>query len=203
MIMRKTMVVIALAAAVVAWSPPGRAQTFIDKGTVTLSLERVFGAHWMHTDINPPRRENRDVVVFGFGWYRSETAYHNPRAGVDVFVIDHLSLGGSVGVYGWGADGHRSGMIFEPRVGYGLLLGRSVGFWPRGGFTFFSEQESGGGPSYTQFAFSAEAPFVFLPQQSWAILFGPTLDVGLAGNVGNSNFHQHSMGLALGMMGVL
>jgi hypothetical protein len=196
--MRKAMVAMAAAAALMAVSSAGKAQTFGDKGTVTLSLERAFGFHWVGTDIEG--RPHDDMVAFGFGWYRSETAYHNPRAGVDGFIIDHLSLGGTVGIYGWGADRDRTGFIVSPRVGYGAMLGKSVGIWPRGGFTFFSED---GGPNYSQFALSGECMFAFFPQASWAVILGPTLDVGLFGEVGARDFHQHSVGLAVGMMGIL
>jgi hypothetical protein len=195
------MVAMAAAAALMAWSQAGKAQTFSDQGSVTLSLERAFGLHWVGTDFDRGQNNHDDVVVFGFGWYRSETAYHNPRAGVDGFVIDHLSLGGTVGIYGWGADRDRTGFIVSPRVGYGALLGKSVGIWPRGGLTFFSEDN--GGPNYTQFAFSGECMFAFFPQSSWAVLLGPTLDLGLFGEYGNTDFHQHSVGLAVGMMGIL
>jgi len=200
--MRKAMVAMAAAAALMAFSSAGKAQTFGDKGTVTLSLERAFGFHWMGTDFDRPGNNHRDLIVFGFGWYRSETAYHNPRAGVDGFVIDHLSLGGTVGIYGWGGDSDRTGFIISPRVGYGAMLGKSVGIWPRGGFTFFSE-EADGGPNYNQFALSGECMFAFFPQSSWSIILGPTMDFGLFGNVGNTHWHQHSVGLAVGMMGIL
>jgi hypothetical protein len=198
--MRKAMVAMAAGAALMAWSQAGEAQTFGDQGTVTLSLERAFGFHWVGTDIE--RQRHSDLIVFGFGWYRSETAYHNPRAGVDGFIIDHLSLGGTVGIYGWGADGNRVGFLISPRVGYGAMLGKSVGIWPRGGFTFFSEDENHG-RNYNQFAISGECMFAFFPQSSWSILVGPTMDLGLFGRAGNDDFHQHSVGLAVGMMGVL
>ncbi len=200
--MPRAILAVIVAAAVVAWSPAGHAQAFSDHGNVTLSIERAFGLHWEGTDYahRGPGHDDNDKVVFGFGWYRSETAYNNPRAGVDVFVIDHLSIGGTLGIYGWGGDADQVGMILSPRVGYGAMLGKSVGIWPRGGVTFFSE---GDGAHFWQFALSAECPFAFFPQSSWAILLGPTMDLGLVGKHGDTGVHQHSVGLAVGIMGVL
>jgi hypothetical protein len=201
--MRKATILTAVFAALATWCPRAHAQTFGEQGLVTLSLERVFGLHWMHTSIDRPAPDGdyrRDVTVFGLGWYRSETAYHNPRAGVDFFVIDRVSLGGSLGLYAWGSDGDRQGILFEPRIGYAVSITPAVAFWPRGGFTFFSEEDSGG-PTYTQFALSGEGMFAFLPRESWAILVGPTLDLGITGEVRDTRFIQHALGIAVGLMG--
>jgi hypothetical protein len=201
--MRKAIILTAVFAAFAAWCPRAHAQTFGEQGMVTLSVERAFGFHWVHTSIDRPAPAGdtqSDLTVFGLGWYRSQTAYHNPRAGVDVFVIDRLSLGGSLGIYAWTSDGDRQGILFEPRIGYAATISPAVAFWPRGGFTFFSE-EADGGPTYSQFAFSAEGMFVFLPQPSWAILLGPTLDLGITGEEGDNRFTQHALGIAVGLMG--
>lgn len=208
--MRKAVLGSVVAAALCGWCPPALGQSWGKKGSVTLSVERVFGLHWMHTEITnpsaPPSPSNpsdRTLTVFGIGWYRSETAYHNPRAAIDFFITDNLSLGGAIGLYAWGSDGDRQGFLIAPRIGYAVRLSDRVGLWPRGGFTYFSEEPAGGGANYTQFALSGEAMFAFLFQDSWAILAGPTLDLGLAGGVGDANFRQHSLGLAIGLMGIL
>jgi hypothetical protein len=206
--MRKA-IVVAAGATLICFSPLAIAQDFGSQYTVTLSAERVFGLHWTHTrtEINGGPREGdvttSSLTTFGIGWYRSETAFNNPRAAADVFIIDRLSLGGSLGFYVWGDDGDRQGFLFAPRVGYAAPLSDTISIWPRGGLTFFSEEDNGGGPDYSQFGLSGECMFAFFPQETWAILAGPTLDLGLTGDVDNDDFSQYSLGIHAGIMGVL
>jgi hypothetical protein len=204
--MRKA-IVVAAGAALMCSCPLAMAQDFGSQGTVTLSAERVFGLNWTRSRIetnggpNDGRVDKRDVTTFGIGWYRSETAFNNPRAAADVFVIDRLSLGGSLGFYVWGDDGDRQGIIFAPRVGYAVPLSDTIAIWPRGGLTFISEEE--GNTDYTQFALSGECMFAFFLQDTWAVLAGPTLDLGLTGDVEDNDFNQYSLGIHAGIMGVL
>src|SRR5690606_34389383 len=60
------------------------------------------------------------------------------RVGVDGFLIDHLSLGGSLGFASYGDDADATLFLFNPRVGYFAGLTRHIGFWGRGGFTYYS-----------------------------------------------------------------
>jgi hypothetical protein len=181
------------------------AQPLPKKGGVAIALERGFGFTTTHTEIEG--QEDRDVTAFGLMWMRSETAFHQPRAAVDFFVTDGLSLGGALGFYSWGGDGDRSGFLLYPRVGYGIGLGHSVTLWPRGGLSYYSEEESGGGAKYTQLAISGECQFLLWPTRSWAIMLGPTLDLGVSGEVSggpnDADFSQRSIGLTFGMLGAL
>ena len=197
----------AVGAALMCSCPLAMAQDFGSQGTVTLSAERVFGLHYTHTRIEvnggPADGDvsHSDVTTFGIGWYRSETAFNNPRAAADFFVIDRLSLGGSLGFYLWGDDGDLQGLIFAPRVGYAAPLSDAISIWPRGGLTFLSEEADD--TDYTQFALSGECMFAFFPQETWAILAGPTLDLGLTGDREDDDFSQYSFGIHAGIMGVL
>jgi len=201
--MRKA-IVVAVGAALVCSCPLAMAQDFGSQGTVTLSAERVFGLNWTHSRREFPNNnvDRSSITTFGIGWYRSESAFNNPRAAADFFVIDRLSLGGSLGFYLWGDDGDRQGIIFAPRVGYAAPLSEAISIWPRGGLTFYSEEPPGGGDDYTQFALSGECMFTFFPQDTWAILAGPTLDLGLTGDEGDNDFSQYSFGIHAGIMGV-
>lgn len=202
--MRKA-IVAAVGVTLVCSGPLAMAQDFGSQGTVTLSAERLFGLHWTHTrfEYDPGDRVRRvDVNTFGIGWYRSETAFNNPRVAADVFVIDQLSLGGSLGFYVWGNDTDRQGLIFAPRIGYAAPVSDVVTIWPRGGLTYFSEEPPGGQDDFSQFAFSGECMFSFFPQNTWAILVGPTLDLGLTGEEGDNDFNQYSLGIGTGIMGV-
>lgn len=177
------------------------AQAQPHKGQVTIALERVFGFHTWHTEIEG--QEDRDASAFGLLWLRSETAFHQPRAAVDFFVTDGLSLGGSLGFYSWSGDAERTGFLLYPRVGYGISLGDSVTFWPRGGLTYFSEEPPGGDPEYTQLAMSFEAMFVLWARRDWGIQIAPTIDLGLSGEAGDADFSQRALGVTFGMLGSL
>lgn len=176
------------------------AQAHPRKGQVTIAIERAFGFHMLHTEIED---QDRDMSSFGLLWMRSEGAFHQPRAAIDFFLTDGLSLGGTVAFYTWGGDGDRDGLLLSPRVGYGMGLGDSVTFWPRGGITYFSEEGDGGGPEYTQLALSGEAMFVIWPRRDWGILLGPTIDLGLTGEVGDADFRQQAFGVTFGLLGSL
>lgn len=181
------------------------AQPLPQKGGVAIALERGFGFTSTHTDIEG--QDDRDVTEFGLLWMNSETAFHRPRAAVDFFLTDGLSLGGSLGFYSWGGDGERSGFLLYPRVGYAIGLGHSVTLWPRGGISYFSEETPGGGATFTQLAISGECQFLLWPTRSWAIMMGPTLDLGVSGEVqtdpGDADFSQRSFGLTFGLLGAL
>src|SRR5688500_8889384 len=69
------------------------------KGDVTIAVERIFGLHTWHTEIEG--QDAGDATAFGLMWLRSETAFHQPRAAIDFFLTDGLSLGGSVAYYSW------------------------------------------------------------------------------------------------------
>ncbi len=177
------------------------AQAVPREGAVTLAIERAFSIHTLHTDIeNEP---DRDLTAFGLLWVRSESAFHLPRAAIDVFVTDGLSVGGSLAYYAWSGDTDRSGFLLAPRVGYAFGLGRVVTFWPRGGLTFYSEEAPGGNPDYDQLALTFEAMFAFWPRHGFGILAGPTLDLGVTGEVDDRDFEQRSIGLSFGLLGVL
>lgn len=171
------------------------------EGQAVIALERVFGFHSLHTEIEG--QPDRDVSAFGLLWLRSESAFHQPRAAFDFFVTDGLSLGGSVAYYSWSGDSDRNGFLLYPRIGYGIGLGDSVTFWPRGGLTYFSEEDAGGGTTYDQVAMSFEAMFVLWPRQSWGIQIGPTLDLGMSGSAGDADFSQRAFGITFGMLGSL
>jgi hypothetical protein len=195
----------AVAAFSLALAAPGtaNAEDFPAEGSAAVAVERPFGIHLQHSSSDDQDYE-RDVSGFGVGWLRSESAYHQPRAAFDYFVADSLSVGGAVGLYFWGADGNRSGFLLAPRVGYAIMLSEAIAFWPRGGVTYYSEEEND--TSYSQFGLSAEGMFVFMPQESWGILAGPTLDFGVVGEreaeQGDADFHQYAIGITTGLMGL-
>ena len=109
-------------------------------GKVLVSLERVFGLHYWHTSVERANPLNGDDVssgtVIGIGWYGARSPYHWGRAAVDGFIIDRLSLGGSIGFYSQSGDADGSGFLIYPRVGYVIPISNVFSFWPRGGFSY-------------------------------------------------------------------
>lgn len=180
-------------------------------GQFTLSAERLFGFHWVSTHVDgqggAPDQDGTSTMV-GFGWHYAQLPpFNQPRAGLDYFITNGLSIGGSLGFFsgsvneeGRGVDD--DGFLLSPRIGYAMPLSRTVSFWPRGGLTYISAGD------YSILALSGEAAFVFQPHPSWGILLSPTLDLGPFGNVEDGNdddteFRAYSIGVTVGMLGIL
>jgi hypothetical protein len=191
-----------IAAFALGISATGRAQAveYYRAGKVSVSLERVFGLHYWHDSNEQGNGYNevRSGTVIGLGWYGAQSAYHIPRAAVDGFIIDRLSLGGSLGFFSQSGDTDNSGVLFYPRVGYVIPISNVFSFWPRGGFSIMKFDNS------SLFGLAAEAMFVAVPHEGWGILFGPTFDLGFAGHrdPNNRDWSHFSLGFpAVGLMG--
>ncbi|MBM4361142.1 MAG: outer membrane beta-barrel protein [Deltaproteobacteria bacterium] len=113
--------------------------------------------------------------------------YALPRLGFDGFVIDGLSIGGTLGIYTASLeDNDATAFLVAPRVGYATYFSDSVGIWPRGGFSLYSlklsNDNANGDVTTRYFAFDVEAPFLFNLADWLAIHAGPTIDVSLSGS---------------------
>jgi hypothetical protein len=195
---------------------------FSSQGTVAFSADRLFGLYITHTDIDydPPFpapygvSQEIDSTEIGLLWQGSQrlSPYSVPRVAVDGFVIDHLSLGGTVGFASTNMNGDidgadQSGFIFGPRVGFATMFNKWAGIWPRGGFTYYTFNGDND-LDYDQFALTAEVMFVLQPAEGFAFLVGPSFDFGLTGHIdagpAGADLHQHSFGiLTVGLMGWL
>jgi hypothetical protein len=123
---------------------------------------------------------------------------------VDVFVIENLSVGGAVGFMSWDVENDdgdtladRDGFLFAPRVGYFIDFSEHFGFWPRGGFTYYTMDD----PDQDQFLLTLEGYFTFAPREGFGFLFGPTIDFGLSGEADDADFNERSIGIMIGMFG--
>jgi hypothetical protein len=172
---------LALGVAASTMARPAAAQAFGNQGDITISAERIMGIYFY--DEGGP-----GVTAIGLGMSpRSTSPYHLARLGFDYFVIDNLSIGGAIGFgdidvhdqntpVGPRGGGTDSGAFIYPRVGYALEFNHVFGFWPRGGFTY----RNFGGDE--EFALTLEANFYAAPVEHVAFLFGPLMDLGLAGS---------------------
>jgi len=186
---------------------PALAQTFGTQGDAVFGVERLFGVHGTHVyeELDPEANDGSDeakdtFIGLSLGW-RGPVApqfspFDAPRLGFDYFVINNLSVGGSLG-YASGSDDSEdfapggnsyatgpsdfSSFLIAPRAGYALMFADWVGFWPRAGVTFHTLSVSDVF-SENGLAFTLEANFVIVPTPNIGVLIGPTLDLDLFGS---------------------
>ncbi|MEZ4219827.1 MAG: hypothetical protein R3B13_02780 [Polyangiaceae bacterium] len=90
-------------------------------------------------------------------------------------------------------------MRLGPRVGYAGALQKTVGYWLRGGPSFFAIFTDG--DDTTTLAGSIEALAVVTPAPHMGILFGPNVDIHIWGKSGDEDAEFSSIGLSAGLMG--
>jgi hypothetical protein len=171
---------------------------------LVFSAERLFGVYFDHTSYE---RNNLDVdndsTVIGLGWAGNPTsALVTPRLGIDFFLGNAFTLGGSLGFYsGTTNDYTITSFLLAFRAGYALRLGHSVTLWPRGGFSYVTTSgEDSARDNYT-FALTVDAPFVFSLTEGFAITLGPTFDLGFLAEYQSFDATQTVFGLMFGLSG--
>ncbi len=171
----------------------------VDRGTFVLSAEHLTGV--IHDDLKSNGATLGITTIALFG-YQATTVFDMPRIAFDGFVIDGLSIGGSLAVYqaSFGLSGQNSqsytDVLIAPRVGYAYLFSRSVGIWPRAGFSYWHRGFSDAAASTHAFAFDADCPLVFFPAPHFAITVGPILDVSFGGSVTTDTVNLAPVGVA-------
>jgi hypothetical protein len=209
----------------IAWSGSAlAAEGPMPAGTFALSGDRLMGVFHTTTTVSSGALSvDQTIDNFALLGMQSTGPYDLPRIGMDGFVIDGLSLGGSlyvahrsidsnVGAGPVGAAGSQSATDFliAPRVGYALMFTDSIGFWPRGGFTYFHETLSPNGSpdiSIHYISLGLDVPFIFALTNGFAITVGPVLDIAVDGSAkqdgSNVDVTQKytSFGLTAGLMG--
>jgi len=181
----------------------------IRHGTFALGAERLTGVFHSEEKTDPGSSVgNTGLALFGNAEdSRLAGAWQLPRVGLDVFVTNGLSLGGSFIVLSRNqGDANTTDIIFAPRVGFGYMFGRVVGIWPRGGISYWHQSASGNDEAHS-FAFDLDVPFLFACTHSFAITLGPLLDVGFAGDQSTGNVSRDTsfwqLGLSAGIVGFL
>jgi hypothetical protein len=188
---------VAFGAAVVLGAAPALAQeTFGKQGHLAIGADRLFGIHFTHLEVENPGPGDDfeyDQTGFGLGWRGrgARSPFDQARLAIDYFVIDSLSIGGSIAYASYNDDDDddddeddHSDFLFSPRVGYVIMFTDLFGFWPRGGFTYHSRSQDDDAfveDDENGFAFTAEAMFVWTPVDHLGFSFGPTLDWDLTG----------------------
>jgi hypothetical protein len=169
----------------------------MEQGTFTIGAERITGI--MHADLKdsrpPPLQDVTNgvtvIALFGNGIFPALDArelYTMPRVGFDYFVIDGLSLGGSLTlIHAAGENDSQTGFLFAPRIGYAYMFSDVVGIWPRGGFSYAHVGESPDDPALNGesshiFAFEIDVPLLIAPVKNFAITVGPLFDLTFGGS---------------------
>ena len=113
----------------------------------------------------------------------------------DVFVTDHLSVGGLVEIdHAWGKIGNvdvpsTTSMTFLPRVGFYAPFSDRIGFWLRAGVGYASTQQvsflsAGSAPTTTTFramVLDIDATIVYRFNETFFMKGGPELGLTLGG----------------------
>jgi hypothetical protein len=160
-----------------------RAQDFAKPGQVLIAAERLTGVFSDHLKLETTtptggntfetEEESSSTTNFGFlgmgsdGSMRFTSIYNRtvtgpaatPRLAADVFVIQGLSLGGSLIYFRQSGSNERtvtppdtppgtnvgerdapalSTVILAPRIGYAIPIGDLFAIWPRGGLTYWN-----------------------------------------------------------------
>lgn len=198
--MKKYLLTGAFVAGILAQASTGWAD-LPDKGNVALGADRVYGFTHSTMDVDfedvdlEIKATSNNFALFGQGDVASP--YAQPRLALDFFVIDGLSIGGSLTYYTRSGETETdsplgqteedqpdaSGFVISPRIGYAVMFGDNFGIWPRGGFTYFTAESEvdGNDAQMSGLAFTAEFQLVIAPGEHFALTLGPAVDLGLTG----------------------
>lgn len=161
------------AAAACALSTTAAHAEFGNEGDVSFAADRLSGLY-IHSE------GAYDATVFSFGASTRHSVYSTTRLGVDGVIVDHLTLGGNLGLWASGGDADGFGLLIYPRVGYVIAFDDTWGFWPRGGITFTTFDNDFGDDD--EVALTLEATFFAAAVEHFGFNFGPAFDIGLAGD---------------------
>ncbi len=167
-------------------------------------VDRVMGVAFDRKTITPPSPQKettyKSTTIALFGMQAAESGML-PRLGLDYFVVESVSVGGSL-LYihqstsaesdGNSQDGDTTSTFgISPRVGYAMQFDETFSFWPRAGITYVSRSTetpadpanpgSGSTDKFSGLDLTIEGMFGISPFSHFAILVGPYLDLGLSG----------------------
>jgi hypothetical protein len=178
---------LALSVALVFSGRSARCQVLGGSGDVAFAAERLMGVY-LYDD-------GGDGTAFGLGAPVPDWGYRTARLGIDYFPSRHFSIGGAFAYFSDDPDGPGDGpdgFLIAPRIGYAIDIGRSFGFWPRGGITVRDRNGD------SELALTLEGVFWAAPAPHFAFTFGPAFDIGIAGDDDESR----SLGLiTVGILG--
>jgi hypothetical protein len=185
------------------FSGSAHAQELGSAGNLAFGAERLFGLYFesRSREVGGGVDIDMDTTVIGLGWSLGAqfALLTIPRLGIDYFVNEHLTLGGSFGVASVSIeDVDYIGILLAARAGYALRLSHEIAFWPRGGLTFAT---AGGDADVNVFSITLEGMFSFSLRDGWSFLAGPVLDLGVVGEWGDGDYTEILFGIMFGLEG--
>jgi hypothetical protein len=208
-----------IAAAIMTLGATASAQQLGEEGTFALSADHLFGITSFNATLDPDIPGAEEIELKGTStsllWGSSTSTgvlgrsipvpATIPRASFDYFVIENLSLGGSLGIYmasgesevdGNSEDWDKvTGIALAPRIGYVFGLSDTIWLWLRGGPTYMTvgiDPDEGDDVDVSVLQLDVEAMFAFGLTDSFAIEFGPALGLPVGGStdyeVGGENY---------------
>jgi hypothetical protein len=115
-----------------------------------------------------------------------------PRVAIDYAVIDRLTLGGAAALgFTMGGDSPSTTAFgLAPRVGYILPVSSVIGFWFRGGFSFYSLRtrvDQGPAVNYdihstSLFSLDLDPQLAIVPYEHFFFTVGPLVNIPLTGS---------------------
>ena len=179
--------------------------SFGRSGDLALSVDRVFGFAHTSTKVEPDVAGGGTTTTSSTGFSLigrlAPSAYQIPRFGIDYFITDNVSIGGSIAFMtesgetefegpGLSTKTDQSASVFliAPRAGYALMFSDMFGIWPRGGFTFFTRTIEQDNAATNQkntangFSLTIEVPLILSPADHIALTIAPTLDFPITGS---------------------
>jgi hypothetical protein len=178
-----------------------QAQSLGKEGDLSVAAERLSGLSIGSVGVDPdgpPGEFETDYVSFrlltsdtvGSDALGAAPVFSTPRIGIDYFLVESVSLGGSLGLAttSWddddGDDFSTTTFLLALRAGYWIPLNATFAFWPRGGLTIISSSQSDDGDnevSTTLPALSLEAPLMISLGPAF-LQVAAALDVSVAGS---------------------
>jgi hypothetical protein len=161
----------------------------IDKGTFALGAERLTGMFHTEEKVgNGASQGMTSMALLGNTGFDESVSYpwQFPRIGLDGFIIDGLSLGGSFVVMHRALEaGSGTDLLIAPRIGFGYMFSRVVGIWPRFAVGYWHQwrtpDQGPGDEKRHSFAFDIDVPLIIAPVKNFAITVGPLFDVSFGG----------------------
>jgi hypothetical protein len=174
------------------------------KGNLVFSAERLFGVFFDHLTIEETNNIDRktDATVIGLGWGAGDSPLLTPRLGIDYFLGNAFTLGGSVGFLSFSRnDNTTTAFMLSFRAGYALRLGHSVSLWPRAGFSYYGYSYENSDADTNMFALTIDVPFAFALTEGFALTLGPVIDLGFLGERADRDATETMFGLSFGLAG--
>lgn len=215
--MQKRILGLMLGTMMIASSMDAAATPFAEKGAFVIGGEQLAGFGVSKLEFAEGDVSSTYVSLLGNN--SGLTPFDMPRLAFDFFVIDRLSIGGTV-TYARETLEVTTGsvsmeqpsvstFVFSPRVGFGTRITDRLGFWVRGGITYFrGDQEIGNTDTdWSGINLNIDPAVLVFLSDAVALGVGPTLNVPLDGSIeagSSSTDAKMSMyGVAVSVHGVL